>query len=231
MTPSMHNFEERGALDAALARAVASQLEAGIRARGTATLVVSGGSTPHGFFSHLSEMPLDWGCVAVTLADERWVAPDHEDSNARLVSERLLQGPAQAARFVPLFVDGLSPEAAEETLGADVAALGTFDAVVLGMGGDAHFASLFPGAEALAEGLSMPSVRQCLAVHPHHAPHARMSLSLARLFDSRFRALHIVGDEKKQVLETALASADSSAHPIAAVFEAGRPNTDVYWAP
>ena len=231
MTPSMHNFEERAVLAAALARAVASQLEAGIRARGVATLVVSGGSTPHGFFSHLSDVPLDWGSVTVTLADERWVASDHEDSNARLVSERLLQGPAAAARFVPLFVDGLSPEDAEEALGAAVAALETFDAVVLGMGTDAHFASLFPGAEALAAGLSIPSDRQCLAVHPHHAPHARMSLSLARLFDSRFRALHIVGDEKKRVLERALASGDSSTYPIAAVFDAGRPSTELYWAP
>ncbi|MEM1403518.1 MAG: 6-phosphogluconolactonase [Pseudomonadota bacterium] len=231
MTPPMHIFDDRSALDAALAKAVASHLAAGIRERGAATLVVSGGSTPDGFFSRLRDLPLDWSSIAVTLADERWVGPDHEDSNARLVSERLLQGPAAAARFVPLFVEDIVPEDAEEALGSDIAALGTFDAVVLGMGGDAHFASLFPGAEALATGLSIPSDRQCLAVRPNHAPHARMSLSLARLFDSRFRALHIVGDEKNQVLKTAMASADSSAFPIAAVFEAGRPHTDVYWAP
>jgi 6-phosphogluconolactonase len=40
--------------------------------------------------------------VSVTLADERWLPPEHPDSNAGLVRATLLRGAASAARFVPL---------------------------------------------------------------------------------------------------------------------------------
>ena len=67
-------FETREALDQDLANAIVAQLESGIETRGTATLVVSGGSTPKGLFKALSSTPIDWAKVTVLLADERWVA-------------------------------------------------------------------------------------------------------------------------------------------------------------
>ena len=65
-------FETREALDQDLANAIVAQLESGIETRGTATLVVSGGSTPKGLFKALSSTPIDWAKVTVLLADERW---------------------------------------------------------------------------------------------------------------------------------------------------------------
>jgi len=68
---NMVEFENTSALDIELAEKVAALLAADIQARGKASLVVSGGRTPMGFFHLLSQQLLDWSSVTVTLADER----------------------------------------------------------------------------------------------------------------------------------------------------------------
>ena len=72
-------------------------------ARGVGLLAVSGGSTPALLFADLSKAAIDWAKVIVTLVDERLVPPDQPRSNAGLVADKLLQGPAAAATFVPLY--------------------------------------------------------------------------------------------------------------------------------
>ena len=74
-------FEDTKALDATLAEYVAQCLSEGVAERGKASLVVSGGSTPLGFFRCLAAIPLPWSSIQITLADERWVPVDHPDSN------------------------------------------------------------------------------------------------------------------------------------------------------
>ena len=98
----------------ALAEAVADNLKAGIAERGTASLAVSGGSTPAKFFARARRRrtDVDWDKVIVTLVDERWVPETSDRSNAGLVNEKLLQGPAAAAQFVPLYAGGDEPDAA-----------------------------------------------------------------------------------------------------------------------
>ena len=59
---------------------------------GDASLVVSGGTTPRQCLAALAESRLDWPRVQVALSDERWVPPDHDDSNEKLVRETLLVG-------------------------------------------------------------------------------------------------------------------------------------------
>ena len=53
-------------------------LKQSIDKQGSASLVVSGGRTPLGFFHTLSQQSLDWSKVVVTLADERWVEADQK---------------------------------------------------------------------------------------------------------------------------------------------------------
>ena len=117
--------------------------------RGAGFLAVSGGTTPAAFFAELAGRPLDWERIVVTLVDERLVPPDSPRANQLLVRERLLVGPAAAARFVPLF-EGGSPEGAAAR--AEVALRGLpwpLDAAILGMGVDGHTASFFPDADNL----------------------------------------------------------------------------------
>ncbi len=225
-------FEDRETLAEELARSVAGDLAAAVRARGRASLVVSGGSTPTPFFEALGRQSLPWGEVEVTLADERWVAADDEASNERLVRHHLLVGEAAAARFVALKTAAATPEDGRDACEAALAALARpFDVVVLGMGGDGHTASLFPGTAELAAGLDPESRRLCLPVRPATAPHPRMSLTLAALLASRRLVVHITGQSKWRVYQQALALGAADELPIRGVLDSGHAGLQVYWAP
>lgn len=199
-------FADSEALAGALAAAVAADLRAGIDARGGALLALSGGTTPKRFMQRLSEQSLDWDKVTVTLVDERWVAPDNERSNARLLRGHLLRGEAAAAHFLPLFRDTPEPEDALAELERRFASLPpSFDAIVLGMGSDGHTASFFPGGDHLAAALDPASPARLLPMRAPGAGEARITLTLPVLLAARHLYLHIEGAEKRAVLDRALA--------------------------
>ena len=223
-------FENTSALDIELSAKVAKLLVADIAETGSASLVVSGGRTPMGFFHLLSQQMLDWSKVSITLADERWVDADHADSNEKLVRANLLINEAHQATFI-----GLKNSAADAIVGEPeteqaLAAVGKFTVLILGMGDDGHTASLFPGADALALGLDMDSGRTCIGVTPTAAPHQRISMTLPRLLDSQQIIIHISGAGKQQVLEQAQAGADVEALPIRAILNQQQAPLAIYWA-
>lgn len=223
-------FENTSALDIELSLKVARLLSADIAATGSASLVVSGGRTPMGFFHLLSQQILDWSKVSVTLADERWVDADHADSNEKLVRANLLINEAHQANFISLknaAADAIDGESEAERA---LAAVGTFTVLILGMGDDGHTASLFPGAEALALGLDMNSGRTCIGVTPTAAPHQRISMTLPRLLDSQQIIVHISGAGKQDVLEQAQAGGDIAELPIRAILNQQRAPLAIYWA-
>lgn len=112
MTFERHDFTDRVALAKELANAVAADINAALIASGVAAIAVSGGSTPAKFFSELGKhKEIDWTKVYVTLVDERWVDETSPRSNAGLVNEKMLQGPAAVAHFVPLYSGGEAPDA------------------------------------------------------------------------------------------------------------------------
>lgn len=226
----LFEFENTSAQDAELVSKVVDLLSMAIEQHGSASLVVSGGRTPKGFFHLLSQEFLDWSKVTVTLADERWVDADHKDSNEKLVQENLLINEACVARFVALKNSATSAQAGETSIDQDLSAIGRFTLVILGMGDDGHTASLFPGSEALNIGLDMESGRQCLAVQPLDAPHERMSMTLPRLLDSEQIIVHISGENKGNVLAMADAGDDRFELPIRAVLQQTKTPVSVYWA-
>ena len=222
-----HAFPDRESLDEALAAYVVSRLQQGITERGTAHLVVSGGSTPINLFSILADADVEWGRVVVLLADERWVQVDHEDSNERLVRQTLLTGKAKSAQFLSLLPspdDEISNISGLSTL---LRSLPRFDVVLLGMGEDAHTASLFPCSTALREGLT--TEQGALITRPRNAPHLRVSMSKQRLLATECGVVHIVGERKKAVLELARKSENEMRYPISAFL--GPAGFDCWWAP
>lgn len=228
--PDWRVFPSREALAQALADAVAGELADAIVRRGQALLAVSGGSTPQLFFDALSRKDLDWAKVTVTLVDERFVAESSPRSNAGLIRKHLLTNEASAARFVPLYrQDKTAEQAACETSAVLAALPFPLDAAILGMGTDGHTASFFPDADNL-ETLTDPA--STALVEPVVAPSAgepRLTLPLARLTEARFLALHIEGEEKRAVLDTALAP--GSDLPVSAVFRHAKAPVPVYWTP
>ena len=205
-------FSSRGELDAALAQKICTQLQAGLDTNGKATLVVSGGSTPKGLFAALSSADLDWKNVTVLLADERWVDESHGDSNTAMVKRLLLQGAAADANWIDFGAGNIDVEHELDRIKREVAELGTFDVVILGMGNDSHTASLFPCSIELDEGLTTDAA--ALMTQPTTAPHRRLSLSKARLLDTKIGIVHIVGSSKLDVFDTATKYADDDVHPI-----------------
>ncbi len=220
------------ALAAQLALDVSALLKSAIDRRGSASLVVSGGSTPLAFMQELSGIELPWQSVTVTLADERWVDADHPDSNDLFVHTHLLQGPAAAAKFVSMKNPAATAELGWEQCEAAIETIAKpFDVVILGMGGDGHTASLFPAAEELAAAIAPGCGKLTWPVGPADPapPQPRMSLTLDALLASDKLILHITGAQKKAVYESALTS-EPAVYPIAAVIKS-RSNLQVYWAP
>src|SRR6056297_2827265 len=118
-----------------------------------ASFAVPGGTTPGPIFDDLSSADLDWGRVHVMLTDERWVPEDHERSNTRLIRERLLVGRAAAATYIPLYAPAETPEEVIDDLADAIRPEMPISILLLGMGADMHTASLFPGADRLADAL------------------------------------------------------------------------------
>ena len=227
---NMVEFENTSALDIELAEKVAALLAADIQARGKASLVVSGGRTPMGFFHLLSQQLLDWSSVTVTLADERWVDADHQDSNEKLVRENLLINEAHQAQFISLKSAAENAVDAESECEQALASAGQFTVVILGMGDDGHTASLFPGTEALALALDMNSGRTAIAVTPTAAPHQRMSMTLPRLLNAGQVIIHISGSSKQDVLLAAQNGDNAAELPIRAILGQQVAPLSVYWA-
>ena len=225
--------ESVDAMAASLAAEIAAALTEAVDARGSASLVASGGSTPAPLYRALADTGTDWGRVTVTLADERWVDPDSDASNEALLRGTLLTG---AARFIPLkTAAATAAEGAAEANAAQKAIPLPYDVTILGMGGDGHTASLFPQADGLAEALRADQPRRLMALTPKelpgHAPFARMTMTLRALLASRRIVVMISGAEKRAVFEQALAGSDVFDMPIRAILDQTGTPVDVHWAP
>ena len=221
-------FTNSAELDSELARHIAGKLARDIEQRGSASLAVSGGSTPKGLFRCLSQCELDWSKVSITLVDERWVDRESPDSNEQLVRDALMQNHAAEAHFVALKTSHDRGEEGLEEARQLVAGMSKpFSALILGMGGDGHTASWFPQARNLPELLDPSATDELAVTDPVTAPHQRITLTFPTVLNSREIIVHIVGEGKRAVL----GSARENGFPIAAVLEQDTTPVTVWWAP
>lgn len=226
-----HEFPTKQELAETLSQAVIENLQEAIRSKGKATLLVSGGSTPKALFETLQKKEIDWDKVYVGLCDERWVEPQHPDSNERLIKTTLLQDKAAQAHFIGLYHDNLSPKDASSFCSEQIkSALFPFDVVILGMGNDAHTASLFPHNPKLKEAFDSDNSSLCIAIEPSTAPHSRMSLTLPAILGARHLYLHFEGEEKRALFEHAMQGSDIYEMPIRAILQQKQKNIEVYYA-
>ncbi|MEA2115290.1 MAG: 6-phosphogluconolactonase [Thermodesulfobacteriota bacterium] len=232
MTTVMRDFTSRRSLVEYLTLQIGELLSAGVADNGRASIAVSGGSTPVGLFEQLSLLDISWKDISITLVDERWVEPSGNDSNERLVRVHILQNKAAAATFIGMKNSAVIASEGEKECEQQLQKIPQpFDVLILGMGGDGHTASLFPGAEKLAAATAMDSGRTCMALAPLSAPHERMSLTLPVILASRQIFLHIVGQEKREVLDKAMTDGPVEEMPIRFVLRQQATPLSVYWAP
>ena len=184
-------------------------LDAATARGGVFAVALAGGSTPRALYQRLAQPPyrdaFPWARTHVFFGDERFVPHDDKDSNFRMANEALLSHvPIPAGNIHPVPTEGLDPEAAASAYQQDLLAFygrgnltqerPLFDVTLLGLGGDGHTASLFPGGAALGER------RLWVAAVADAKGLARITLTYPALESSRRLAFLVSGKEKSAIL-------------------------------
>ncbi|WP_050522418.1 6-phosphogluconolactonase [Pseudorhodobacter wandonensis] len=217
-------YADREMLMMSLANKIAGQLGDVLRQKGRASLSVPGGTTPGPVFDMLSATTLDWANVAVFLNDERWVNEDSPRSNTRLLRQRLLQSNAAAAQLVPLYAPTDAPEESMVALSDGITPHLPISVLLLGMGADMHTASLFPGADRLAEALA-DDAPNLLPMRADGAGEPRITLTAPVLKGAQHIHILITGADKRDALERA-AKLPVTEAPVRCVLD----DATIHWA-
>ncbi len=146
-----HKFETPEEAAHACAATILASLKEAIALSGKASVAFSGGSTPRMMFEYMAKQDFDWSCVHIFWVDERCVPLDHADSNYRMTKESLLDHIQVGG--VHRIQGELPPKDAaaqyRNELNQFFEGRPSFNVVHLGMGADAHTASLFPGLKEI----------------------------------------------------------------------------------
>jgi 6-phosphogluconolactonase len=181
---------------------------------GRCAVVLAGGSSPkamHAVLASRYQEELEWSKVFVFIGDERFVPPDHPESNYLMLTDTLLSHvPIPEENIFPYLTEGATPEEAAALYARELETFfkgpPTFDLVFLGIGEDGHTASLFPGFPQVAA----PSGAWVEPVFgAPKPPPTRLTLSLGALRRARETVV--------------LASGASKAEAVRRILKAGEP--------
>ena len=208
-------------------------IQSAVDARDASLIAVPGGKTGPAIYRKLAKQQLPWKKVTIIPTDDRLVAVDSDLSNVREVARSFLP---LGARVVPL-----TSEAASDYRLAGNAADARLqdlswppDLVWLGMGADGHTASIFAGSD-LQGALDAPKARRAIGTMPdplpQEAPVARVTLTRAAILSARTVLITITGQQKRELLEQAIADGQSSRLPIGRVLAEAEQPIDIHWCP
>ena len=205
IAPELVVLGDPGAVAREAAARVRAAMGEALAARGVASLVLAGGSTPLAAYDELAREPgeLDWTRVHLFLGDERAVPPDDDASNFGAARARLLEPLGLPQEGVHRMQGELAPERAARDYEAEVRRWlerhERFDLVLLGVGADGHTASLFPGGPELDE-----RERLVLATRSPEPPRDRISLTLPAIARSRAVLVLVTGAAKREAVRRSL---------------------------
>jgi 6-phosphogluconolactonase len=211
------------------------RLKNAVEARGQATLAISGGSSPRPMFAWLARSGFDWARVHVFWVDERAVPPDHSQSNFKLAFDAWLGPAGFPEQNVHRVQAELDPQDAATLYVAELRSffhLGAgemprFDGIHMGLGPDAHTASLFPGEPLIGD-----TQRLAGAVWVDKMREWRITLLPGVLRAARSIAVLVCGSDKAQPLASVLEGPlDPGSYPgqIIARYPSGVARPEVSW--
>ena len=231
--------DDEAALALLAAERLTTLIEGAVAARGSALVSLTGGSTPELLYRLLGDPAhpwrerIPWAALHLLWGDERHVPPDHADSNFGMADRALIRHvplpPAQVHRMRGEIADARDAardyaRRLEQAFAAAGRANGTFDVMLLGLGEDAHIASIFPGSP-LADAACSAGAANTPRVAGVWAPHLnawRITLTPAALLDAHEIVMLVAGSTKADAVHAALdAPADIARYPSQLLRQAG----------
>ncbi len=192
-----HAYHSTAELELAALRAILDAAQQAISQRGAFHVVLAGGTTPRRVYELLRTADADWASWHVYFGDERCLPPDHPERNSRMVAQAWLEHVAIPPGQTHLIHAEAGAEAAADAYAHDIAEVGLFDLVLLGLGEDGHTASLFPGHDWGCT----PDAPAAIAVFgAPKPPPRRVSLSARRLSATRQAMFLVTGAAKRQAI-------------------------------
>lgn len=186
-----------------------------IEQQGIATIAVTGGTVGIELLAALADRDIDWDHVVITWSDERYVAAGSPDRNAQQARDALLDRvaiPSANVRELPAD-DGSALDDAAAAGSSMLESLGTIDLTLLGMGPDAHVASLFPGMP----GVERPGIGVIAVTDSPKPPPSRLSFTVGAINASDRVWLIVAGADKAEAVALARSGAAPAVAPAGAV--------------
>lgn len=179
---------------------IADVLKTRLDAGPTASLAISGGSTPKLMFGTLTKCTLDWSRIHLFWVDERCVPPDDPQSNFRLANESLISVAGIPEANVHRIRGELPPVDAAAACAEDIRTFfggdaPRFDVIHCGMGADSHTASLFPGEPLIEDRTGI-----CAAVYVEKLKAYRITLLPGALASARQVVVLAAGADKAEAM-------------------------------
>jgi 6-phosphogluconolactonase len=216
---------------------IASALKSAVAQRGKAVWLGCGGGTPKPVYEALVNVDLGWSKITLAQVDERFVPVDDPSSNTRMMRAALAPAIGEGMQFLSLrqdddiYVSAAKAEAQLRDLGGGQ--IPAFDIALMGMGADAHYASIFPGHAINATVYTASAlVLPVAASSPDKEPALpRITLSVPAINAAKSILFLVTGRPKLEVLKTASLSDDPYAAPIGAFLAQCPPPVEFIWAP
>lgn len=207
---------------------VVAKIQEALAQRGQATIALAGGSTPKPLYEAIAKQDLPWEKIHVFWGDERYVPPDHPDSNQGMARHAWLDNvDIPAANVHPMPTGGDSPTADAQQHNDELreffkvveGEFPHFDVILLGIGDDAHTASLFPHTDAL-----QPTDRLVTVGNKDGQP--RITFTAPLINHARCVMFLVAGESKRPALEQIFAAdADSQTYPARLI----QPLGELWW--